>query len=126
MEQFKDLFEAKRVKKIKHTDLPKMIGKSEQYSSYSKTEGEYEYTVIEPDEFGDYGDEGEKYNQGETFRIEYTLTKEGKIKVEAEILDLSRKIHNNVSKKYNKEYDSVEAFTKAMEQFFKDFTKASA
>ena len=123
--KFIDLLEAKKVKKPKQSELPKIIAKAEHWS-YDKKSGIYEYVVIEPYEFGDYGDEGEEYNQGETFHAKYNITKEGKIVLSAEILDLSRTIHRSTSKKYNgKEYDTVVDFVKDVEKFFKDFEKVT-
>ncbi len=128
MNKFKELHEA-RVKKIKLKDLPKTIlggkyddGKAHFYD-YSKTKGSYEYSQIESDENGDYGDEGEKYNQGYTLDCEVEII-DGKINLTSKVTDLGAASHNSFGKKYsNLEFDNLPEFIKQIQKIIKEFDK---
>ncbi len=128
MTKFRELL-TEKAKKIKLADLPREIGggkyedgKARLYD-YSKKSGSYEYSQIEPDENGDYGDEGEKFNQGYTLDCEVEIV-DGKIQLNTEVADLGRKAHASFGKKYsNMEFSDVSAFTKQVEKIIKEFDK---
>ena len=125
---FTEIFVEAKAKKIKMADLPKTIPGGEYDDemtlySYDKKRGSYEYTQIEPDEDGDYGDEDEEYNQGYTLECKVKVDK-GIIYLDTEVLDLGRPDHKSFGKKYsNLEFDDVKTFTKQIEKIIKEFDK---
>ncbi len=124
--KFKEIFT--EAKKITIKNLPKEIdgGSYDDVAtlySNNKTTGSYEYAQIEPDENGDYGDEGEKYNQGYTLNCDVEI-KNNQIYLTTSVTDLGREDHEDFGSKYsNLVFDDVSKFTKQVKKIVKEFDK---